>query len=53
MPPACRARFQGLLFTPTLMEIPEEVIEEPFLRTLMALEGKQGSNFFNSRLHGN
>jgi hypothetical protein len=34
------------------MEIPKEIIKEPFLGALVALEGKQGSNFFNSRLHG-
>lgn len=51
MPPTRRTRLQRLLFTPTLMKIPEEIIKEPILRALVALEGKQGSNLFNSRLH--
>jgi hypothetical protein len=52
VPPTCWASLQGLFLAPPLMEVPEEIVKEPFLRTLVALEGKQGSNFFDTRLHG-
>jgi hypothetical protein len=34
------------------VKLAQEIIEIPFLRTLVALEGEKGSDFFNVRFHG-
>jgi len=51
-PPTRQAPLLGFLRPQPMMKLTQEIIEIPFLRALVALEGKQGSDFFNGRLHG-
>jgi hypothetical protein len=43
---------QRFLGPPPLVKLAQEIIEIPFLRSLVALEGEKGSDIFDSRFHG-
>ncbi|WP_193211026.1 hypothetical protein [Luteolibacter marinus] len=47
LPPPFQPPVPGLLGPAALVKFAEKIIEIPFLRALMALEGKQASDFFN------
>ena len=52
LPPSGGASLRGFLSPAPLVKLAQEIIEIPFLRTLVALEGEKGSDFFNVRFHG-
>jgi hypothetical protein len=52
LPPSGGTALLRFLRPAALVKLAEKFIEIPFLRTLVALEGEKGSDFFKCRLHG-